>query len=136
MRALEVKLSSGRSILDFREGQKKRREFTITKIGIDWPREILYQRINKRVEDMMEAGLLEEARILYPERHLKALQTVGYQELFDHFDGKYSLDEAVDKIKQHTRNYAKRQLTWFRKDASVEWMSWEKAGEYRIQDTG
>lgn len=132
MRALEVKLSSGRSILDFREGQKKKREFTITKIGIDWPREILYQRINKRVEDMMEAGLLEEATRLYSDRDLKALQTVGYQELFDHFEGKYSLDEAVEKIKQHTRNYAKRQLTWFRKDSSVEWMSWEKAVEFRI----
>jgi tRNA dimethylallyltransferase len=136
MRALEVKLSSGRSILDFREGQKKNRDFAIKKIGIDWPREILYQRINNRVEDMMGAGLLEEAKMLYPEKNMKALQTVGYQELFDHFDGKYSLDEAVDKIKQHTRNYAKRQMTWFRKDTSVEWMSWEKAVEYRLQVAG
>jgi tRNA dimethylallyltransferase len=121
MRALEMKLSSGRSILDFREGQGKKRDFTIKKIGIEWPREILYERINKRVEDMMEAGLPEEAKKLYPEKSLKALQTVGYQELFDHFDGKYSLDEAVEKIKQHTRNYAKRQLTWFRKDPEIEW---------------
>jgi tRNA dimethylallyltransferase len=136
MRALEMKLSSGRSILDFREGQKKQRDFTIKKIGIEWPREILYQRINARVDDMMEAGLLEEARSLYPHRELKALQTVGYQELFDHLDGKYSLDEAVDKIKQHTRNYAKRQLTWFRKDSNVEWMVWDKAVDFRIEARG
>jgi tRNA dimethylallyltransferase len=136
MRALEMKLSSGRSILDFREGQKKQRDFTIKKIGIEWPREILYQRINARVDDMMEAGLLEEARSLYPHRDLKALQTVGYQELFDHLDGKYSLDEAVDKIKQHTRNYAKRQLTWFRKDSNVEWMVWDKAVDFRIEARG
>jgi tRNA dimethylallyltransferase len=136
MRALEMKLSSGRSILDFREGQKKQRDFTIKKIGIEWPREILYQRINARVDNMMEAGLLEEARSLYPHRDLKALQTVGYQELFDHLDGKYSLDEAVDKIKQHTRNYAKRQLTWFRKDSNVEWMAWDKAVDFRIEARG
>ncbi|HEX5668513.1 MAG TPA: tRNA (adenosine(37)-N6)-dimethylallyltransferase MiaA, partial [Chitinophagaceae bacterium] len=122
MRALEVKLSSGRSVLDFREGHKKQREFSIKKIGIDWPREILYERINRRVDEMMGAGLLEEASSLYPHKHLKALQTVGYQELFDHFDGKYSLEEAVEKIKQHTRNYAKRQLTWFRKDPEIEWL--------------
>jgi tRNA dimethylallyltransferase len=122
MRALEVKLSSGRSVLDFQEGHKKKREFSIKKIGIDWPREILYERINRRVDQMMGAGLLEEANSLYPYKHLKALQTVGYQELFDHFDGKYSLEEAVEKIKQHTRNYAKRQLTWFRKDPEIEWV--------------
>lgn len=122
MRALEVKLASGRSILSFREGGRKERSFRIRKIGLNWPRESLYNRINQRVDRMMEAGLLEEARALYPHRHLKALQTVGYQELFDHFSGHYSLDEAVDKIRQHTRNYAKRQLTWFRKDLSVEWV--------------
>jgi tRNA dimethylallyltransferase len=136
MRALEIKLSSGRSILEYREGQKKKRDFTIRKIGVEWPREILYERINKRVDLMMESGLLEEARSLYPHRHLNALQTVGYQELFDHFDAKLSLDEAVDKIKQHTRNYAKRQLTWFRKDESIEWMSWGKAVKLRIEDRG
>lgn len=122
MRALEVKLASGRSILSFREGGRKERPFRIRKIGLNWPRESLYNRINQRVDRMMEEGLLEEARALYPHRHLKALQTVGYQELFDHFSGHYSLDEAVDKIRQHTRNYAKRQLTWFRKDPSVEWV--------------
>jgi len=127
MRALEVKLSSGISILEFREGAKKKRDFEIRKIGIEWPRDILYARINKRVDDMMEAGLLDEAQALYPYRHLKALQTVGYQELFEHFDGNYSLAEAVEKIRQHTRNYAKRQMTWFRKDKGIEWMSMDKA---------
>jgi tRNA dimethylallyltransferase len=123
MRALEVKLSSGKSILEFREGKKKTRPFGIVKIGISWPREILYQRINQRVEEMMTAGLLKEAASLYPFRHLKALQTVGYQELFEYFDKKYSLDEAVEKIKQHTRNYAKRQLTWYKKDPEINWTS-------------
>jgi tRNA dimethylallyltransferase len=123
MRALEVKLSSGKSILEFREGKKKTRPFFIKKIGISWPREVLYQRINQRVEEMMMAGLLKEAESLYPFRHLKALQTVGYQELFDYLDKKYSLDEAVEKIKQHTRNYAKRQLTWYKKDPEISWAS-------------
>ena len=132
MRALEVKLQSGNSILEYREGAKKNRDFEIRKIGIEWPREILYARINKRVEDMMEAGLLDEATTLYPYRHLKALQTVGYQELFDHFDGHYSLAEAVDKITQHTRNYAKRQMTWFRKDKGIEWMGGEDAFDIRF----
>jgi tRNA dimethylallyltransferase len=74
---------------------------------------------------MMSEGLLQEARSLYPFRHLKALQTVGYQEIFDHLDGKYSLDEAVEKIRQHTRNYAKRQMTWFARDSSIEWFNYE-----------
>jgi tRNA dimethylallyltransferase len=121
MRALEVKLASGRSILSFRQGTTRQRPFRIRKIGLNWPREVLYNRINKRVDQMMADGLLEEAKALYPHRHRKALQTVGYQELFDHFDGRYSLDEAVDKIRQHTRNYAKRQLTWFRKDPDIQW---------------
>jgi tRNA dimethylallyltransferase len=125
MRALEVKLSSGRSILDFRAGVKKSRPFLIQKFGVQWPRETLYQRINARVDTMMSEGLLQEARSLYPFRHLKALQTVGYQEIFDHLDGKYSLDEAVEKIRQHTRNYAKRQMTWFARDSSIEWFNYE-----------
>ncbi len=125
MRALEVKLSSGKSILDFRGGTKKKRPFSIKKIGIRWPREILYQRINERVDKMMLAGLEKEAEGLYPFRHLKALQTVGYQELFDYFENKYSLDEAVEKIKQHTRNFAKRQMTWFTKDPEITWANFD-----------
>lgn len=129
MRALEVKLSSGKSLLEFREGIKKTRPFKIRKIGIRWAREVLYQRINQRVDEMMNAGLLEEAAGLFPFRHLKALQTVGYQELFDHFDEKYSLDEAIEKIKQHTRNFAKRQMTWFTKDKEIIWAEYNQLME-------
>lgn len=121
MRAIEVKLSTGRSILSYRKGGPKKRDFNIVRIGIDLPRETLYRRINDRVDHMMDQGLFAEAQALFPHRHLDALQTVGYQELFDHLEGKYSLDEAVAKIRQHTRNYAKRQLTWFRREQEVEW---------------
>jgi tRNA dimethylallyltransferase len=92
------------------------------KVGLELPRNVLYDRINRRVNAMVEAGLSEEARALYPLRHLRPLQTVGYAELFDYFGGKLSLEEAVNKIKQHTRNYAKRQLTWFRKEESITWI--------------
>lgn len=125
MRAIEVKLSSGRSILAFRSGVKKQRPFAIRKFGIEWPREVLYTRINQRVEDMFAAGLVEEAKGLYAHKHLPALQTVGYQEIFDYIDGKYSLDTAREKIKQHTRNYAKRQMTWFRRDGDIVWKTYE-----------
>ena len=123
IRALIFKRSTGESILEYRTGEKKPRHFQIVKIGIELPREILYERINKRVDIMMEQGLLDEAKSLYPHKHLKNLQTVGYVELFDYLDGKYSLQEAIAKIKQHTRNYAKRQLTWFRKDQEVKWLN-------------
>lgn len=122
MRALEIQAVTGHSILHYRKGNKANRSFRIVKIGLDMDRAVLYERINQRVDRMMEAGLLEEVRALYPHRTLSALQTVGYQELFDHLDGKYSLDEAVDAIKQHTRHYAKRQLTWFKKDESIHWV--------------
>ncbi|MEP7165486.1 MAG: tRNA (adenosine(37)-N6)-dimethylallyltransferase MiaA [Ferruginibacter sp.] len=123
MRALEVKLSTGKSIISFRSGKKEKRDFNIITIALELPRDILYQRINARVDDMMKAGLLEEARSLIPFKHLNALQTVGYRELFDHFDGKYSLERAVELIKQNSRNYAKRQLTWFKKDPSINWLA-------------
>lgn len=115
MRALEVKLATGKSIRDFQTSRRKTRDFTVENIAIEPPREQLYQNINERVDRMMEEGLLAEAKALVPFRHLNALQTVGYTELFDYFDGKYSLAEAVEKIKQNTRNYAKRQMTWMRK---------------------
>lgn len=121
LRALGVKLSSGTSIREYQKGNNAERPFRIIKAGLDIPRSILYERINHRVDMMMEAGLLKEAEQLYPYRHLKALQTVGYAELFDHFDNKHSLETAVTLIKQHTRHYAKRQMTWFRKDASIQW---------------
>ncbi len=122
IRALSFVRSTGDTILNYRTGEKTGRPFNIIKIALDLPREVLYRRINRRVDIMMEQGLLEEVKQLYPQRHLKNLQTVGYSELFDYIDGKYTLEEAVDKIKQHTRNYAKRQLTWFRKDKEFHWL--------------
>lgn len=122
IRALSFVRSTGKSILTYRTGTKTVRPFNIIKIALDLPREVLYDRINRRVDIMMEQGLLDEVQKLYPQRHLKNLQTVGYSELFDYIDGKYTLEEAIDKIKQHTRNYAKRQLTWFRKDKEFHWL--------------
>jgi tRNA dimethylallyltransferase len=116
LRALEVKRSTGKSILDFHSQKKVKRNFDIKVRLLEPPREQLYQNINKRVDEMMESGLLKEAESLYPFKHLNALQTVGYKELFDYFDKKYSLEKAVEEIKKNTRHYAKRQMTWFRKN--------------------
>jgi tRNA dimethylallyltransferase len=121
IRALEVVRATGKSIRDFQQSAAAARDFDIVPIALDLPRAELYDCINRRVELMMAEGLLEEVRGLQPYRHLNALQTVGYQELFDYLDGKMSLEQAVDKIKQHTRNYAKRQLTWFRADPAWRW---------------
>lgn len=115
IRALEVKLSTGNSILDFHSGKKVKRDFEIKKINLELPRNELYERINKRVDDMMNSGLLKEAENLFPYKHLNALQTVGYKELFDFMEGKVSLDKAIDDIKKNTRHFAKRQITWFKK---------------------
>ncbi|MEI6947288.1 tRNA (adenosine(37)-N6)-dimethylallyltransferase MiaA [Paraflavisolibacter sp. H34] len=123
MRALEVVRATGRSVLDFRTGQKASRPFRTLKIALHLPKEQLHQHINTRVDQMLEQGLLEEVRSLLPDQHLSALQTVGYQELFDYFNGKMGKTEAVDAIKTNTRRYAKRQMTWFRKDESFQW--WE-----------
>lgn len=122
MRALEVMLSTGKSILQFQNNQKINRPFNIIKFGLEWPRPILYDRINKRVGQMIDHGLLEEVNNLMPLNHLKALQTVGYQELFEYFGGAINLEEAIAKIKQNTRRYAKRQMTWFKKDQEVQWV--------------
>lgn len=129
LRALEVKEQTGQSILIFHEQKKPARDFSIKKIGIDLPRERLYAQINHRVDTMMEEGLLEEAMRLLPYRHLPALRTVGYEELFAYFDGKYTLPQAVDKIRQHTRNYAKRQMTWFRRDTTFTWIKGNSLSE-------
>ena len=123
MRALEVRLSTGQSILSFRNRQPRTRPFRVHTIGIDLPKEELHRRIHQRVDRMIADGLLEEAKSLLPYRSHNALQTVGYRELFDYFDGKYSLDTAIDQIKTNTRHYAKRQLTWFRRDRSTVWMA-------------
>lgn len=125
MRALEVKRSTGKSIIDFRNTKSSvaaSAKFDVEKYAIAVPRERLYENINNRVDTMIEDGLVEEALQLQPYRHLNALQTVGYTELFDHFDGKYSLEQSIEKIKQNTRNYAKRQMTWFRKEKDLQWI--------------
>ena len=122
IRALTFVRSTGESITAYRTGQKKERPFNVVKIALEMPREVLYDRINRRVDLMMQEGLLEEAKTLYTQKGLKNLQTVGYQELFEYMDGKCTLEDAVDKIKQHSRNYAKRQLTWFRKDKEYRWL--------------
>ena len=123
IRALAFTLTTGESILKYRSGNKKERPFRAIKIGLTLPREQLYQRINDRVKLMMAHGLLEEVQALYPLRHLKNLQTVGYSELFDYIDGKYSLEAAISKIQQHTRNYAKRQITWFQNTTDATWFN-------------
>ncbi len=115
LRALEVKLSTGKSILDFHSGKKEKRNFEIKNVFMELPRQQLYNNINTRVDEMMEKGLLKEAKDLFPFRHLHALQTVGYQELFDYFEGNISLEKAIEEIKKNTRHYAKRQMTWFKK---------------------
>lgn len=122
MRALEVIESTGKSILSFQSQQKKIRNFNIVKFGLELPRQELYDRINLRVDLMMESGLLKEVESLLPHHKLNALQTVGYTELFDFVNGHKTLDEAVNLIKQNSRHYAKRQMTWFKKDESISWI--------------
>ncbi|MCW3121757.1 MAG: tRNA delta(2)-isopentenylpyrophosphate transferase [Flavipsychrobacter sp.] len=127
IRALSFVRSAGSSITQYRTQTKKQRPFNIVKVGLELPRAQLYDRINKRVDIMMAEGLLDEVKQLLPYKALKNLQTVGYTELFDHLEGKCTLPEAVDKIKQHTRNYAKRQMTWFKKDTGINWMAADDA---------
>ena len=125
IRALEVCLYTGQPFSSFKTRTVKDRNFTIEKIGLQRPREELYARINARVEKMMEEGLEEEARSLLPYRDLPALQTVGYREMFDYFDGKQDLETTVRLIQRNTRHYAKRQLTWWRRDPSIRWIDVE-----------
>ena len=119
--ALEICHMTGKTYTSFRTSQKKQRPFEIIKIGLNREREELYQRINRRVDQMMEEGLLEEARIMLPYREANALNTVGYKELFNYFDGVWNLSEAVERIKGNTRRYARKQLTWFKRDQQVQW---------------
>jgi tRNA dimethylallyltransferase len=130
MRALEVVRNTGKSIIDHQQQIKKERDFNIIKIGIEIEREILYQRINKRVDVMFENGLENEAKNLYQYKPLNALQTVGYRELFDFIDGIISIEKAKELIKQNTRHYAKRQMTWFKKDNDIVWLKQEDIEEY------
>jgi tRNA dimethylallyltransferase len=121
--ALEICLMTGQTYTSFRKNERKERPFRIVKIGLNRPREELYERINSRVDQMMADGLLEEARRLYPRRELNALNTVGYKEMFAYLDGTWSLDEAVERLKGNTRRYARKQLTWFKKDPDVAWFA-------------
>ena len=129
MRALEVVESTGQSIIDFRSGKKAQRDFNIIKLGLELPKQDLHNNINSRVDKMIERGLVEEVRSLLPFRRMGALQTVGYTEIFDCLDGKISMQAAMDEISQHTRQYAKRQMTWFRKDKEIKWFSPDQVKE-------
>lgn len=120
--ALEVCYQTGRTYTSFRTGQRKQRPFRIVKIGLRRSRPNLFQRINQRVDAMMQDGLLDEVRSLYPYRHLNSLNTVGYKELFNVLDGVWPLDMAVERIKKNTRVYAKKQLTWFQRDNDIHWL--------------
>lgn len=121
--ALEVCLMTGKPYSSLRTNLRKKRPFRIVKIGFTRERQELYDRINARVYDMIDNGLIEEAQRLYPLRHLNSLNTVGYKELFDSFDGKYDLNTAIEKIKQHSRNYARKQLSWFKRDKEIHWIN-------------
>lgn len=121
--ALEICKSTGMPYSSIRQNTKKERDFNIIKIGLTLPREELYERINKRVDIMMQDGLLEEAKSLYPYKALNSLNTVGYKELFNYFDGTWDFDYAVGMIKQDSRRYAKKQMTWFRRDEEIKWFA-------------
>ena len=128
MRALEVAETTGQSILKFRKGKKQKRDFNIVKIGLELSKEELHRNIHTRVDKMIEAGLVEEVKKLSPYKNLNALQTVGYAEIFDYLDGKISIELATELIKNHTRQYAKRQITWFKKDKDINWTDAKSAG--------
>ncbi|WP_088341332.1 tRNA (adenosine(37)-N6)-dimethylallyltransferase MiaA [Robiginitalea sediminis] len=134
IRALEVCLSSGKPFSSFRGKSTPPDFFRHIPLGVTGPREVIYHRIEARVDAMMEAGLLEEARGLFPYRHLPALQTVGYQELFGYMEGKWDLETAINEIKKNTRRYAKRQLTWLRKSGDILWIEYDAPLEEGISE--
>lgn len=121
IRALEVCIATGKPFSEQRKNQTVERDFNIIKIGLSRPREELVEIIHQRVEIMLEMGLLDEVKSLYPNKDLNALNTVGYKEIFNYLDGDWTLDLAIEKIKTNTRRYAKRQMTWFKKDKDIEW---------------
>lgn len=123
MHCVELCLTTGQTYSSLRTNTRKNRPFRIIKIGLERPREELYDRINRRVKQMIADGMVEEAKAVYPKRQLNSLQTVGYRELFAHFDGEYDLDRAIELIQQNTRHYAKRQMTWFRRDDTIHWLN-------------
>ena len=129
-RALEVFYQTGRPYSTFRQGNAVKRDFNIIKLAILWDRDKLIERINKRVDLMMQQGLLEEVKSVYPKRYLNSLNTVGYKELFDYLDGKCTMEQAVEQIKINTRQYAKRQMTWLRKRNDYQWFTIEELSDF------
>ncbi len=128
-RAVEVCYQTGLTYSSFRKNTVKQRDFKIIKVALLWERSELINRINKRVEIMVNEGLVEEARSMYPKRHLNSLNTVGYKEIFEYFDGNVSLNEAIENIKINTRQYAKRQMTWLRKNNDYKWFTIDELDE-------
>ena len=136
MRAIEVSMISGKPYSSLRSGEKKKRDFNTIKIGLDMDRKNLYEKINERMDDMMQKGLEQEARSVYAYKNHNALKTVGYKELFAYFEKAYTLPRAIELIKQNTRNFSKRQLTWFRRDKEIKWFSPEQEKEIiRLTDS-
>ncbi len=131
--ALEICLMSGKPYSSLRTNPNKERPFKIIKVGFNRDRKELYDRINMRVDERVEEGLVEEARGFYPSRHLNSLNTVGYKELFQYFDGYCTFEFAIDKIKQHSRNYARKQLSWFRRDENIYWINLSKENDGVVQ---
>ena len=129
---VEMCLTTGKPYSSLRTKTNKERSFRIIKLGLDCPRAELYARINERVNQMVANGLVEEAKAVYSKRKLNSLQTVGYRELFAHFDGEYDLNRAIELIQQNTRHYAKRQLTWFRHDNEIHWLNAKETNEKNI----
>ena len=125
IRALEISIGTEYPFSHYRTSKLKKRSFKNIKIGLEADREVIYDRINQRVDLMISSGLVEEAKKLYPSKHLNALQTVGYRELFAHFDGILTLDQAISEIKKNTRRFAKRQGTWFRRDSEIKWFDYK-----------
>lgn len=132
MHCVELCLTTGKAYSSLRTNTRRERPFRIIKIGLERPRALLYARIDERAKQMIAEGLVEEARAVYPKRALNSLQTVGYRELFAYFDGEYDLDRAIELIQQNTRHYAKRQLTWFRRDKEIVWLNAEEDYEKNI----
>jgi tRNA dimethylallyltransferase len=129
MRALEVRIATGKSISTFQGNARRVLPFQVVKIGLELERDILYKRIDDRMDSMIAQGLFEEAEKVYPHKQLNALQTVGYQEIFDYLDKQYDKAEAIRLLKRNTRHYAKRQLTWFKRDVEIKWMSPERLND-------
>ena len=129
---IEMCRMTGKTYSSLRTNPNKERPFRIVKVALERPREVLYDRINRRVEQMVKDGLVEEARAVYPKRQLNSLQTVGYRELFAYFDGEYDLGRAIELIQQNSRHYAKRQMTWFRHDKDIHWLNANESYETNI----